>query len=91
MLRFLATISSLTQYVPTTFSKLYRSIRSISPKHILLCTHVFFWPIGIFFSSDRGSFLVLSALWYAGSPPGPRGQVWALAEVRGTCSGGFKS
>ena len=57
------------------------------------CTYinVFFWPIGIFFSSGRGSFLVLSAPWHAGSPPGPRTQVWALAEVRGTCSGGSKS
>ena len=43
-----------------------------------------------FFSSGRGSFLVLSALWHAGSPPGPRVQVWALAEVRGTCSGSSK-
>ena len=55
------------------------------------CIHVFFWPFGIFFSSGRGSFLVLSAPWHAGSQPGPRTQVWALAEVRGTCSGGSKS
>ena len=51
---------------------------------------MFFWPFGISFSSGRGSFLVLSAPWHAGSPPGPRTQVWALAEVRGTCSGGSK-
>ena len=59
-------------------------------EHILyfVCINVFFWPFGIFFSSGRGSFLVLSAPWHAGSPPGPRAQVWALAEVRGTCSGG---
>ena len=50
----------------------------------------FFWPFGIFCSSGRRSFLVLSAPWHAGSPPGPRAQVWALAEVRGTCSGGPK-
>ena len=50
-----------------------------------------FWHFGIFFSSGRGSFLVLSAPWHAGSPPGPRTEVWALAEVRGTCSGGSKS
>ena len=49
-----------------------------------------FWPFGIFFSSFCWSFLVLSAPWHAGSPPGPRAQVWALAEVRGTCSGGSK-
>ena len=57
-------------------------------KYIYISINVFFWPIGIFFSSGRGSFLVLSAPWHAGSPPGPRTQVWALAEVRGTCSGG---
>ena len=53
--------------------------------------NMFFWPVGIFFSFVRGSFLVLSAPWHARSPPGPRMQVWALAEVHGTCSGGSKS
>ena len=52
--------------------------------------NVFFSLFGIFFSSSRGSFLVLLAPWHAGSPPGPRTQVWAPAEVRGTCSGGSK-
>ena len=33
---------------------------------------VFFLPFGIFFSSGRGSFLVLSAPWHTGSPPGPQ-------------------
>ena len=51
---------------------------------------MFFWHFSIFFSSGRGSFLVLSAPWHAGSPPRPRAQVWALAEVRSTCSGGSK-
>ena len=51
---------------------------------------VFFWHFAIFFSSGRGSFFVLSAPWRAGRPPGPRAHVWALAEVRGTCSGGSK-
>ena len=50
-----------------------------------------FGPSAFFFSSGCGSFLVLSAPWHAGSPPEPRAQVWALAEVRGTCSGGSKS
>ena len=50
-----------------------------------------FWPFGIFLFSVHGSYLVLSALWHAESPPGPLTQVWALAEVRGTCSGGSKS
>ena len=47
-----------------------------------------FSPFGIFFSPGRGSFLVLSAPWHTGSPPGPHTEVWVLAEVRGTCSGG---
>ena len=55
------------------------------------CINVFFWLFGFFFSSGCGSFLVLSAPWHAGSSPRPRAQVWALAEVRGTCSGGSKS
>ena len=59
--------------------------------YIILSINVFFWPFSIFFSSGRRSFLVLSAPWHAGSPPGPRTQVWALAEVRGTCPGGSKS
>ena len=54
----------------------------------LRCINVFFWSIGTSFSSGRGSFLVFSAPWHAGSPPGPRAQVWALVDVRGTCSGG---
>ena len=54
---------------------------------ITMC-NLFFWPIAIFSSFGRGSFLVLSAPWHAGSPPGLRAQVWALAKVRGTCSGG---
>ena len=55
--------------------------------YIVLCITVFFRHFGTFFSSRRGSILVLSAPWHAASPPGPRAQVWALAEVRGTCSG----
>ena len=50
-----------------------------------------FLPIGIFFSSGRGSNLVLSAPGHAGSPPNTTAQVWAPAEVRVTCSGGSKS
>ena len=57
---------------------------------ILLCIDVLFGHVGIFFFSDRGSFLVLSAPWQAGSPPRLRAQVCALADVRGTCSGGSK-
>ena len=34
-----------------------------------VCINVFFLYIGIFFSSGRGPFLVLSALGHAGSPP----------------------
>ena len=57
---------------------------------IYIYINVFFWLFGIFFCSGRGSFLVLSALWHAGSPPGHHGASLALTEVRGTCSGGSK-
>ena len=50
----------------------------------------FVGPSTLFSPSGRGSFLVLSAPGHAGSLPGPRAQVWPLAEVRGTCSGGSK-
>ena len=52
--------------------------------------NVFFEPFGIFFSPGRGSFLVLLAPQHTGSRPGPRTQVWALAEFRGTRPGGSK-
>ena len=41
--------------------------------NIFLCINVFFLHFGNFFSSGRGSFLVLSAPWHAGSPPGHHG------------------
>ena len=50
----------------------------------------FFWPFGTFYSSGRGPYIVLSAPWQAGSPPGLRTQGCALAEVRGTCACGSK-
>ena len=50
----------------------------------------FFFPFGICFSSGCGSFLMFQVPWNADSPPGPRAQVSALAEVRGKCSGGSK-
>ena len=50
-----------------------------------------FRHFGFFFSSGRGSFLVFSAPWHAGSPREHWVQVWALAKVRGTRSGGSKS
>ena len=64
---------------------------SHSPRGALYIYRCVFLPFRIFLSSGRVSFLVLSASWHAGSPPGPCTQVWALAEVRGTCSGGSKS
>ena len=65
-----------------------RSIhRYIKIETYIVYMKVCFWPFGIFLSSGRASFLVLSAPWHAGSSPGPRKQVWALAGVRGTCSG----
>ena len=58
--------------------------------YIYIYKNAFFLPLGIFFSSGRASFLVLAAPWNIGSPPGPRSHLWALAEVRGTCSGGSR-
>ena len=58
----------------------------LSPS-IYTSTKLCFWPSGLFLSSRLRSFLVLSASWHAGSPPGPHTQVSALAEVRGTCLG----
>ena len=57
---------------------------------VYIYKNVFFSPFGIFFSPGRGSFLVLSAPWHTGSPPGPHTQVWVLAKVCGTSSGGSK-
>ena len=57
---------------------------------VLLCINKFFWHFGIVFSPGRGSFLVLSATWHAGSPPGHHGASFSLPEARGTCSGGSK-
>ena len=57
--------------------------------YLHICKRVFL-ALRHFFSSGRGSSLVPWAPWHAGSQPGPRTQVWALAEVRGTYSGGSK-
>ena len=54
-----------------------------------MCIHVF-WAHGRFFSSGRGSFLVLSPRGTQGARRQTTAQVWARADVRGTCSGGFK-
>ena len=43
----------------------------------------------LLFCSGRGSSLVLWAPWHAGSPP--EQQVWTLADIRSTCSGGSNS
>ena len=50
-----------------------------------------FLHIGIFCSSARGSFLVLSVAGHAGGRREHCGTSVALAEVCGTCSGGSKS
>ena len=62
----------------------------VAPYRYITMHKCVFSALRHFFSSGRGSFLVLSDPWHAGSPPGPLAQVWALAEVRGTCSGGSK-
>ena len=50
-----------------------------------------FLHISIFFSSGRGSFLVLSALGHAGTPPEHHGASVGMAGVRRTCSWSSKS
>ena len=50
----------------------------------------FFYPSAFFSLPVAGRSSCSRAPWHAGSPPGPRAQVWALAEVRGTCSGDSK-
>ena len=63
-----------------------------SRRGTLYCIEMrFVLPFGIYIFFRPRSFLVLSAPWHAGSQPEPRTQVWALDEVRGTCSGGLKS
>ena len=76
-------ISMLRLLLCYTFVSLFINLRhprdftsDASRRETLLlrvCVNVFFWHIGIFFSSGRGSFLVLSAPWRAGSPPEHQG------------------
>ena len=57
------------------------------------CVHVYKCVVSAlahFFSSGRGYVVVPSAPWHTGGLPGPHTQVWVLAEVCGTCSGGSK-
>ena len=60
------------------------------PIHILTVYKRVFLAHRHFLSSGPASFLVLSAPWHAGSPPGHHGASLALGEVRGTCSGRSK-
>ena len=57
---------------------------------VLLCIIVFFWPLTFFSLPAAGLSSCSRFLWYARSPPRPLTQVWVLAKVRGTCSGGSK-
>ena len=60
--------------VPGTIGNESRVVVTQKAKYIHLYIYnmcVFFSPFGIFLSSGRGSFLVLSAPWRTGSPPGP--------------------
>ena len=56
-----------------------------------LCTKWTFLAQRHFFSSVYGSFLLFAVAGHAGGPREHWVQVWALAEVRGTCSWGSKS
>ena len=49
-----------------------------------------FFGTSAFFSLLAAGIFSLSAPWHAGSPAGYHGASLALAEVRGTCSGGSK-
>ena len=67
---------------------------SLGLHHILLCTSykcVFFFAHGHFFLFRPGSFSCSRLRGEQGARPNTTAQVRALAEVRGTCSGGSKS
>ena len=57
----------------------------------LYCYAHLFFHIGICFPSSRGSYLVLSGAGHAGRPRLTAVKYLALAEIRGTRSGGIKS
>ena len=52
----------------TALSPRLRRWSRVAPT-IYYYVNVLYWHIGIFFSSGRGSFLVLSVPWHTGSPP----------------------
>ena len=79
--------SFLSTCVTSEISR-HTSRRGTLYTYIKMCV---FGPSAFFLYSGRGSFLVLSDPWHAGSPPEPRTQAWALAEVRGSCSGSSES
>ena len=58
---------------------------------LLVCMNVFFSHIDVFFSSGSGYFSCSRLRGTQGARPNTTAQVWALAEVRGTCSGVSKS
>ena len=58
---------------------------------LLVCMNVFFSHIDVFFSSGSGYFSCSRLRGTQGARPNTPAQVWALAEVRGTCSGVSKS
>ena len=62
-------------YCCVTFMSLFnlrhlRDLTSYTSRRgtLYIYTNMFFWPFGLLSSSGRGSFLVLSAPWHAGSP-----------------------
>ena len=78
--------TSLTRYLPLYYCRQFSVLSSSSSLDI----NMFFPPFDTFFSSAHESFIVLSAPWHRSSPSVPHTQVWAPAEVRGTCFGGSK-
>ena len=78
--------TSLTRYLPLYYWRQFSVLSSSSSLDI----NVFFSPFETFSSSVHESLLVLSAPWHRSSPSVSHTQVWAPAEVRGTCFGGWK-
>ena len=69
-----------------------RTAASSSCAYVYCCTHVFFFAHRHFFSLAAAALCSCSRLrGTQGARPNTTAQVWALAEVRGTCSGGSKS
>ena len=67
-------------------------VPGIRNQYILLCINLFFFSTSAFFSLPAAGLFSCSRLRGTQEPRrNTRAQVWALADVRGMCSGGSKS